>query len=134
MSLDKYFEKSELIPAIVVDKNNNEVLIKFDYISDYSGKDSLVIRNANVNDALILCNWWNDGKIMAHAGFPNGLNTTEQDVLNSIKNDSDRNHLLILEINHIPVGEMCFHNVEESVVAIGIKICDCNQQEKGYGT
>ena len=39
--------------------------------------DNLLIRYATKNDAAILCKWWNDGKIMAHAGFPNGINTSE---------------------------------------------------------
>lgn len=43
--------------------------------------DDLVIRNAAACDASLLCNWWNDGRIMAHAGYPNGLGITEQEVL-----------------------------------------------------
>ena len=34
--------------------------------------DGLTIRNAEAADAKQLCAWWNDGKIMAHAGLPNG--------------------------------------------------------------
>ena len=37
----------------------------------------LIIRDALVSDAALLCRWWNDGAVMAHAGFPNGLGTTE---------------------------------------------------------
>ena len=66
----------------------------------------LVIRNATVCDAQILCNWWNDGKVMAHAGYPNGIGTTEQDILDKLQTDTDRNRRLILEINGFPVGEM----------------------------
>ena len=43
-------------------------------------KENLKIRYATKNDAKILCNWWNDGKIMAHAGFPNGVNTTVEEI------------------------------------------------------
>ena len=35
-------------------------------------KGRLTIRNATPDDAQQLCIWWNDGEIMAHAGFPNG--------------------------------------------------------------
>ena len=31
--------------------------------------NNLTIRNATSNDASILCKWWNDGKVMAHAGL-----------------------------------------------------------------
>ena len=36
-------------------------------------KDNIVIRSATVDDAIQLNKWWNDGRIMEHAGFPNGL-------------------------------------------------------------
>lgn len=34
---------------------------------------NLRIRNATTTDAVILTNWWNDGAIMAHVGFPKGI-------------------------------------------------------------
>lgn len=100
----------------------------------YLKKGNLVIRNAITDDAQILCNWWNDGKVMAHAGFPNGIGTTEQAISNIIKTDTDRNRRLILEIDDIPVGEMNYKTVEENIAQIGIKICNFNQQDKGFGT
>ena len=36
----------------------------------------LRIRNAVPADCRRLADWWNDGAVMAHAGFPNGLGTT----------------------------------------------------------
>ena len=39
--------------------------------------ENLTIRQAEVADAKQLAAWWNDGAVMAHAGFPNGLGTTE---------------------------------------------------------
>lgn len=33
----------------------------------------LCIRNAENKDCEQLAKWWNDGKVMAHAGFPKGL-------------------------------------------------------------
>lgn len=36
----------------------------------------LAIRNAAPADVPLLVKWWNDGAVMAHAGFPNGLHTT----------------------------------------------------------
>ena len=40
--------------------------------------ENLTIRQAEVADAKQLAAWWNDGAVMAHAGFPNGLGTTEE--------------------------------------------------------
>ncbi len=100
----------------------------------YLKQNNLVIRNATVEDAEILCAWWNDGKVMAHAGFPNGIGTTIQRITDSLKHDNDENRLLILEIDRIPVGEMNYRTVNEGVAEIGIKICDFRWQEKGFGT
>ena len=38
--------------------------------------DDLTIRSALPSDAPQLVCWWNDGAVMAHAGFPLGLGTT----------------------------------------------------------
>lgn len=45
----------------------------------YLRKGNLVVRAAATEDARILCQWWNDGVVMAHAGFPMGLHTTEEE-------------------------------------------------------
>ena len=100
----------------------------------YLEKGNLVIRNANLDDAQVLCKWWNDGKIMAHAGFPNGIGTTEQNISDSLKTDTDRDRRLILEIDGMSVGEMNYRTIAENVAEIGIKICDFTQHEKGFGT
>ena len=39
-------------------------------------KDRIHIRNSVITDCEQLAEWWNDGKVMAHAGFPNGLGIT----------------------------------------------------------
>ena len=36
-------------------------------------KDNITIRSATLADAPLLNAWWNDGAVMAHAGFPQGL-------------------------------------------------------------
>lgn len=43
----------------------------------YLRDNELVIRHAALEDAELLCLWWNDGKVMEHAGFPHGLNITQ---------------------------------------------------------
>ena len=48
--------------------------------------DQLCIRNAEKKDCEQLAKWWNDGKVMAHAGFPNGLGTTATEIKKQIVN------------------------------------------------
>ena len=44
----------------------------------YLQHEEIVIRSALPEDAPQLCLWWNDGAVMAHAGFPNGIGTTAE--------------------------------------------------------
>jgi RimJ/RimL family protein N-acetyltransferase len=100
----------------------------------YLTNGNLVIRDASAKDAQILCKWWNDGKVMAHAGFPKGLGTTPHKIALDLATDTDGGHRrLILEIDSVPVGEMNYRNKENNVVEIGIKICDFDRQGKGFG-
>ncbi|GHU57642.1 acetyltransferase [Spirochaetia bacterium] len=97
--------------------------------------ENLLIRYATINDAGILCKWWNDGKIMAHAGFPNGINTTEEKIKNQILEETDdTTRRWIIEIDGKPSGEMNYRNKGNETAEIGIKICDFTKQEKGHGT
>jgi RimJ/RimL family protein N-acetyltransferase len=97
-------------------------------------RGKLTIRNATTQDAQILSNWWNDGDVMAHAGFPNGLGISKNKVAELIASDNDLNRRLILELENQPIGEMNYRTPEDKVAEIGIKICDPSQQDKGYGT
>jgi len=97
--------------------------------------NNLTIRNAVETDAQQLCMWWNDGKVMAHAGFPNGTGETVEGIRESLKRDSDekgRRH--IIELSGKPIGEMNYRNIGDKTAEIGIKICDFDEQNKGYGT
>ena len=78
--------------------------------------------------------WWNDGSIMAHAGFPNGLGTTAEEIWEKTKNDSDttRRRLMIL-YKGAAIGEMAYFNLGDDTAEIGIKIFERNFQEKGLG-
>jgi RimJ/RimL family protein N-acetyltransferase len=97
--------------------------------------DNLTIRNAAPDDADLLCAWWNDGGVMAHAGFPNGLGTCPARVIENMAGDSDDTHrLLILELDGVPVGEMNYRNLGNGVAVIGIKICEADRRGKGHGT
>lgn len=99
----------------------------------YLKDGDLVIRHATADDVQILCHWWSDGKVMAHAGFPNGIHTDAEKLMDKIVNETDMARRLIIEINLKRVGEMCY-TIEDSVAEIGIKICDFTYHEKGYGT
>jgi len=96
---------------------------------------NLTIRNAASSDAEQLCVWWNDGSIMAHAGFPNGLGETPDRICASLAEDSDETHRRhIIEIDGRPIGEMNYRNKGNRIAEIGIKICETVEREKGYGT
>ncbi|MDU4072680.1 MAG: GNAT family protein [Clostridium perfringens] len=99
----------------------------------YLVNGNLIIREATINDAKCLCNWWIDGAIMEHAGFPNGIHTDINELTNKLKNQNSNSKRLIIEINSNPVGEMSY-NINNKIAEIGIKICNFNYQEKGYGT
>lgn len=99
----------------------------------YLKNDNLVLRHTTAEDVQILCDWWSDGKIMAHAGFPNGVHTDFNNLMEKIKNETDISRRLIIEIDSNRVGEMSY-SIENEVAEIGIKICDFDYQEKGYGT
>ncbi len=95
---------------------------------------NLTIRNAAVKDADLLSSWWNDGKIMAHAGFPNGTGETADEIAEKIKEGNDKDgRRLIVELDKRPIGEMNYGRESETAVEIGIKICDFSEHDKGYG-
>jgi len=95
---------------------------------------NIVIRNATVADAVLLETWWNDGKIMAHAGFPNGTGQTAESIAEKIKTDADKVHRrMIIELEGVPIGETNYNNISDGIAEIGIKISDFSQQNKGYG-
>jgi len=85
---------------------------------------NLTIRNATVKDADLLASWWNDGKIMAHAGFPNGTGETASEIAEKIKKETDEDRRLIIELDKRPIGEMGYGRESEDTVEIGIKICE----------
>lgn len=94
----------------------------------------LTIRNATAEDAPLLERWWNDGALMAHAGYPNGTGERAADIAQKLAKDDDATHRrLILEVRGTPIGEMNYRNLQNGSAEIGIKICEQDRQEKGYG-
>ena len=95
---------------------------------------NIMIRNAKADDAAQLAKWWNDGSIMAHAGFPNGLNMSAEKVKIQISCDSDSTvRRLIIEENGQTIGEMVFRIKQGNTAEIGVKICDFSRQNIGIG-
>lgn len=95
--------------------------------------NELHIRQAEEIDIDVLYNWWNDGKVMAHAGFPNGLHKTKDAIKQEIKANSRTKRRLILFYEDMKIGEMSFVEVEKDTYDFGIKICEEDYQNKHYG-
>lgn len=90
----------------------------------------LTIRQAEAVDAKQLAAWWNDGAIMAHAGFPNGLGTSEEKVIEELENGCG---CMVIEENGRLIGECNYRDVGYGVAEIGIKICETDCQNRGIG-
>ena len=89
---------------------------------------NILLRDATKADAKQLAEWWNDGAVMAHAGFPNGLGTTAEEVAEDIGIGT-----LIIEEAGKPIGEANYRIVDDKVAEIGIKICVFDCQNRGIG-
>lgn len=89
---------------------------------------NLTIRTAVPTDAEQLAAWWNDGAVMAHAGFPLGLGITEEKVIAGLGHGR-----LILEENSRLIGEACYRKTDDCTAEIGIKICETDCQNRGLG-
>lgn len=90
--------------------------------------ENLTIRQADVSDAKQLAAWWNDGTVMAHAGFPNGVGTTEDEVIRGLGKGC-----LVIQENGRLIGECSYRNIASDVAEIGIKICESDCQNRGLG-
>lgn len=100
-------------------------------------RNHLKIRTATEHDAELLASWWNDGNIMEHAGFPNGVGTTPDIVREQIRTgEEDGIYRFIIEIENKPAGEMCYRDFDptDKSYELGIKICEASKQEQGNGT
>lgn len=96
--------------------------------------ENIVIRNASISDAPILNSWWNDGKVMEHAGFPYGLGESlQQTIENIVSAQGKQRKLCIIEIDGVPVGEISY-SIKNNTAYPGFKICNGAYQNRGYGT
>lgn len=99
----------------------------------YIEKDKIVIRSSEIKDAEQITKWWNDGKVMSHAGFPKGLGVSKEEVRDIILSNNKDCQLLMVQIQGDDVGEMNYRKTK-SGVEIGIKLCKFEYHGKGYGT
>ena len=94
----------------------------------YLTHQNITVRTAQAVDAPVLVSWWNDGAVMAHAGFPNGLGTT-------VEKEAPRMtgwRMIILE-GERPIGECNYRDKGKGIAEIGIKICETDCQNRGVG-
>lgn len=96
-------------------------------------KDNQALRQADNNDVEALLSWWNDGKVMSHAGFPNGLNKNEQDILNELSTNNKEQRRLIMLYDDFRIGEMSYKHIGNDVYDFGIKICNEEYQNRHLG-
>ena len=93
----------------------------------------LTVRNATPADAPQLSLWWNDGRVMAHAGFPLGINETVESIADNLRLDNEQHRRLMVLLSERPIGEMCYRMVDDKTAEIGIKICETDCQNRGVG-
>lgn len=97
-------------------------------------KDKIVIRSVTLDDAILLNEWWNDGKVMEHAGFPNGLGQSLDDIIENIKSSEGKlSQLCMIEIEGRPIGELNYSIKGDGAAYPGWKICDFAYHNRGYG-
>ena len=92
---------------------------------------NLLIREAIVDDAEQICAWWNDGAVMEHAGFPNGLGVNVEEIREEIVESNGKLHVIVYEDS--PIGEIYYRERDAETCEIGIKICDSSKQNRGLG-
>lgn len=97
----------------------------------YIESENIIVRKMEEKDVSIIGNWWRDGRIMEHAGFPNGLSITDDEIILNLKANDCKRYVIISEGNII--GEMSYVDRGDEA-DIGIKICDTSKREIGIGT
>ena len=90
--------------------------------------ENLTLRQAGLPDVKQHAAWWNDGTVMAHAGFPNGVGVTEEEVAKGLGNGC-----MVIEENDRLIGECSYRNIADGIAEIGIKICETDCQNRGIG-
>lgn len=97
---------------------------------------SLSICPVRPGDAPRLNAWWNDGAVMTHAGFPEGLGQSLAETrahIRDIINAPDRGLWMML-YDGAAIGESSFRVLAGGIVECGWKICEADYQNRGIGT
>lgn len=68
------------------------------------------------------------GTVMEHAGLPNGLGTTAEEVIAKLHPG-----ILVVEESGRSIGECNYRGEGEGITEIGIKICLADCQNRGVG-
>lgn len=92
----------------------------------------LSLRPAQTRDAPLLGCWWRDGALMEHAGFPDGLPVTDEEI--AVQLAAGPAHRLILEEDGVPIGEAAWYDRGGGAAEIGIKLCVPARRGHGLGT
>ena len=95
----------------------------------------LLLRGAGEEDVKVLNAWWNDGAVMAHAGFPDGLNQPLEETLRLVRAyaaSADHGLWIILH-RGTPIGESSWQLVDSATARCGWKICEADYQNRGLG-
>lgn len=104
----------------------------------------VIIRQFELGDEEFLYKWWNDGKMMEHSGLAFGTLQSKEFIKNKVVNEvnngsickNDKKCFMICKKeNLIPIGEINYNSYDSrnQKAEFGIKICEENEQGKGYG-
>lgn len=98
---------------------------------DLEYKD-LKIRKTSLEDAGLLLNWWNDGSVMAFAGYPDGKKTKEVIIRHYIDHDT-KHYRHIIEYKGEPIGEINYRDTNDQAASLSVMIAEEGWQNKGLG-
>lgn len=104
---------------------------------------SVVIRQLELGDEEFLHKWWNNGEMMEHATLPFGTMQSKESIRISIANEiicqdmfPKSKRFIICNMSTMkPIGEInyCDWSARNQKCEFGIKICETDEQGKGYG-
>jgi RimJ/RimL family protein N-acetyltransferase len=103
----------------------------------------VIIRQLEIGDEEYLHKWWNDSSMMEHAGLSFGTLQSKQAIKSSIEKEvqssdimpSTKRFLILKKESLEPIGEINYldWDARNQKAEFGIKICDAEEQGKGYG-
>lgn len=102
-----------------------------------------VIRQLEFGDEEFLHKWWNDGSLMEHAALAYGTMQSKESIRKSVTAEIENCNTIPEKKRFIvcnkesmePIGEICYRDwdARNQKCEFGIKICEKEQQGKGYG-